>query len=379
MNEDCLNVQTIVSATYDGEHVDAPAIAEARAHCNDCSECAAFVTTLAAVRRIPAQSAPRPAVEAAIAAMRAEVERATEERAATAAAAAAATQEAELEAIERGDVAAEVPPTVTDNLPDQRTAAPAGGIVLHLPAFNRQNWRIWASWAGGAAAVLVVASIATMQGARYIARDAQSSGGVAMTTGTESAEQAAPSLGDQNDGAAAPAAPEDTEADRAQTLTAGATYITLGDWVYRYTGDIDVEPAVAEKVGTTTSALDTQSAPQAYDVYYYGTQDSVAVQMEERWLGFELVTRSFQGRRYGLQSPALSGFNQWPALPTSVTVPTSDDGSPDLERYLPDDNGVTIYRRRDADPAAGFAIAPGTNPGDPAAGNPNWTWWAPVP
>jgi hypothetical protein len=44
-----------------------------------------------------------------------------------------------------------------------------------------------------------------------------------------------------------------------------------------------------------------------------------------------------------------------------------------------DDAGVTVFSRIGEVPDRGFAIAPGTPSGDPAAGNPNWTWWLPVP
>ena len=31
------------------------------------------------------------------------------------------------------------------------------------------------------------------------------------------------------------------------------------------------------------------------------------------------------------------------------------------------------------EPAQGFAVAPGTVATDPAAGDPYWTWWTPLP
>lgn len=378
MNEECLNAQTAISATYDGEHVDAAAIAAARTHSAECADCAEFVRTLAAVRRVPAPAADPAALDSAIAAMRAEAERAAEERAVLEAMAAAETQPeaaAQPQQVPSAPTAVETPVEAAVEEHPAKTADSVSELLVRLSGAGRQRWAVWGAWAAGAAAVLFIAGIATLQGARFIASQTRAGEPTAIVTGT-----AVDTAGETN-------APAEESQDGAVTslgtapgtAATGARYITLGDWVYEYTSDITVNPANAQKVGNTTSALDTKSAPASYDVFFYGTKDHVTIESGGRWMDFVLVTRSFQGKRYGLQSPPLSGFEQWPTLPAGITTPTGTDGSPDLERYLPDDQGVTIFRIKGREPQAGFAIAPGTSTSDPARGNPNWTWWAPLP
>jgi hypothetical protein len=43
-----------------------------------------------------------------------------------------------------------------------------------------------------------------------------------------------------------------------------------------------------------------------------------------------------------------------------------------------DDRGREVFVPFGAYVSGGFALAPGTPADDPAAGNPNWTWWEPI-
>jgi hypothetical protein len=208
--------------------------------------------------------------------------------------------------------------------------------------------------------------VLAVRGAGYIAGDADSADEQAMVENT----QAAPPVS-QRDIAGGAAAEEAAPASRAE-------YITVGAYVYRYTGTTDVGGSEVATLGTTLTALDTETAPRQFEVVSRREGDAVIV-AEDRTLGFELVTRTLQGRTYAMQSRALSGFGQWPTLPDGFAEPTSDSGAPTFAPSISDDSGVAVYTPGGASPRDGFAVAPGTATSDPAAGNPNWTWWAPAP
>lgn len=92
------------------------------------------------------------------------------------------------------------------------------------------------------------------------------------------------------------------------------------------------------------------------------------------------VTRLRKGVSFQLRAEqGLARFGLWPDLPANLTRPTSANGSPAFTPAGTDDAGVPIFVRIGDAADRGFAVAPGTSRGDPAAGNPNWTWWAPVP
>jgi hypothetical protein len=71
-------------------------------------------------------------------------------------------------------------------------------------------------------------------------------------------------------------------------------------------------------------------------------------------------------------------FGEWPELPTRFQVPTSPDGFPTFVIAGGDALGVQTYTAKGVPQSQGFAIAPGTPGTDPAASNPNWTWWEPM-
>jgi len=92
---------------------------------------------------------------------------------------------------------------------------------------------------------------------------------------------------------------------------------------------------------------------------------------------FDAVVRTFRGVTYQQQSSSIPGFGVWPSLPSQISAPTSPDGSPTFVEVGQDDAGVKMYRLVASDASSGIGIAPGTSAGDPAGGNPNWTWWTP--
>jgi len=355
VDESCLDAQRIVSETYDGAHVDPAEIQRARIHCASCEHCAAFVSTLAAVRRLPDPSAPETVIESALA-------KVDEERRRLDAEAAAAIQAA----AEREAAAKQADATE----PEPSTNGRAGAGPLRRRLSTLPSWAVYGGYIAAAAAALLVAGIVAVQGAKFIAAPTSESASdqdvlyVAPDSGTMTDDEETRSFGAEMSG---------------QTESSVA-YVTVGEWVYEFTGAENSQPPSAEKIGTTTSALDTSSAPRTLDVLAFGDPEAVIVTDGEQFLLFELVTRGYRGNTYALQSRAVTAFKQWPSLPERYPEPESDDGSPTFTRAGADADRVTIYTVEGMDPTRnGFAIAPGTPPDDPAAGNPNWTWWAPLP
>ena len=93
-----------------------------------------------------------------------------------------------------------------------------------------------------------------------------------------------------------------------------------------------------------------------------------------------IVKRTYQARSpTRFRAPISREYGQWPSLPPGVPRPVpadNPDGSPVFSLDGQDASGTPVYRRVGSDRQTGIAIAPGTTPEDPAAGNPNWTWWA---
>jgi len=127
-----------------------------------------------------------------------------------------------------------------------------------------------------------------------------------------------------------------------------------------------------------TTSLDTGGAAIAYPVFADASSDTIIVDVgDDALMRFDPVVRTLRGTVYALRSGAITAFGQWPSLPSGIPEPSSPDGSPVFIAAGTDDAGVTLYVRPGTDPADGFAVAPGTAPTDPAAGNTGWTWWEP--
>lgn len=149
MSDECLKSQQTLSEASDGLPVSAEDLRDAKAHCAACSDCLAYVSGLAAVKKSPSPKAPEGLVDTVMGAVREEAERAKAEAAAAEALLAAQSAEA-AEGVDEGDI---IP------IPE---AAPRKDMGPY-------SWKAWAPWAGAAAVLLVVAGIAVMQGARFIA------------------------------------------------------------------------------------------------------------------------------------------------------------------------------------------------------------------
>jgi hypothetical protein len=87
----------------------------------------------------------------------------------------------------------------------------------------------------------------------------------------------------------------------------------------------------------------------------------------------------FTSVRYQLAAGnAIERFGEWPQLPVRFQAPASPDGSPTFVIASGDALGVQTYTAKGVPQTQGFAVAPGTPGADPAASNPNWTWWEPM-
>lgn len=339
MKQECRHAHEVISMAYDGEQVTNEDLRIAKTHCAECAECAAFVGGLARVRQIPAPQAPEAAIDRAMVAVKRDMERQ-----------AAQTAKAHRDAAER-------PTEQTDSTPVARL---------------RRSWTVWGGWAAAAAAVIVAVGVITANGVRYMNTPVDKAATEATLTAEQQATYGAPPA--TNKGAYPPYG-DAAALSRADKSAPGC--VVFQEFVYL----IDPQPRNltdgAALLGSLPSDLGSGTVLER-DVYAGSAPGSIVIG-EDRRSGYaaSAVVRQLGGRSYGLRSAQFSEYGVWPTLP-GMAQPTAADGSPVFEEYGTDDAGVTIYVIPGTDPTSGFAVAPGTAGTDPAAGNPNWTWWAPL-
>lgn len=326
---DCLQVCEVLSAAHDGEPVDATLLSGARTHAESCAECARFVTLL---ERLDAARAPRASAE-----LLARLE------------ASAAPIAAELRA------PAPLP-------------GPQGPFAPAPVSRARRTWVPRFTAFASAAAVIVLAltlgSLALIGGVR------QAEMKTASTEELRTTE--APLPGESYDAGAADAAA------KAQAESAAApAYITFGEEVWALVGPAEPVPSTLTTAGAFSSTLDDGGAGDR-TALFAGTDDTVLYTrtVDGRYLAFERVIRTRGHAEYVLVSGTpIVAFGMWPTLPGRFASPARPDGSPTFRYFGKDDAQVDIYIPPGGRIEDGFALAPGTPPDDPAAGNPNWTWW----
>jgi len=351
MKDECLHAQETLSQASDGVAVRAEDLRNAKVHCAACDECLAYVSALAALKKTPSPTAPPELADRVIAAVHAEAEQIdAEEAAATALLAAQAD-------------------TMTGNM-DAEEIDPAAMLAAEpRPSVGPDSWKGWAPYAAAAAVLLVVAGFAVMQGARFI-----SGTGDTASSDVQPSQAGAPAPYDVESTAGEGTYSAADEQDGAEN----ASYIEYGGWAYRFvrrTSSVS-SPTAA---GVVVSALDTEDAPTQHSVFTDSDSESLLLLDEDgRYLEFELVTRSAQGKSYVLVTRQIGGFGMWPLPPIGMPMPTEDDGSPVLRASVTDSHGQRMYVPDTDLPRDGFGVAPGTPRQDPAEGNPNWTWWQPV-
>lgn len=318
---DCLQASEIVSLAIDGELVDAARLAEARSHCASCPQCASLLRVLDRVRAVPTPKAP----DALLARLEG-----------------AAAQAAERV---RAEAAAPEPP-----------------VALH-PHVRARTPRLVAF--ASAAAVLLVAF--TVGSIALLSRSVPETAGELTTLSDEqysTVPSAEPEMG----------AAEDSTAMRTQEQAA-PPYVLYGETVYVQSSL--PAPSTLTTVGSVWSDLGSGSAANHAALLAPGTDEPLFVQAAPgQLLSFTRVVRTLGRAEYALVTDvAIARFGEWPTLPSEIPQPESADGKPVFHRIGFDDTGVNVYGLLTSSIDEGFAIAPGSAASDPAAGNPNWTWW----
>lgn len=346
---ECHDVQLIVSETVDSVPVSADRLEEARAHCAACDDCAAYVRALSRIQTLPSPPVPDGLEDRILAAVRDEAARVE-------------TQRAREDTAESAAPLAGAAPTTHVSLMDAMRA------YLDTP----ERRRAAALWGGAAAALLLVATVTTVSGIRAITAP------IAQQDAFKAAESAPSAMVD-----AATVTPEyDSGAAQEQlTVPDSATQvIAVSGVVYRLTGPVSgVASETLNPVGSTMTALDSGAGAIARPVLGVNDPERVYVTNDAgELLGFDRVTRLYNGRTYVHASGDISSFGAWPSLPAGIAAPSNPNGTPEYVESGIDSLGVRVYRPSAAGPESGFLIAPGTAASDPAAGNPGWTWWVPA-
>jgi hypothetical protein len=334
---ECLRAAEILAAAHDGELVDASELAQATAHCGECASCATFAQTLDRLEPLMAPPAP-PGL----------ADRILERTGALAAAAAEARS--------------------TAPAPDADTESHAAVTFREAPR----------AWSGRLIAFASVAAVLVLAiGISSVVLLGQMVGRTSESASTEEVVLGEP-LAATPEGDAGAAA--DESAMRSSQLES-PPYIAIDGAVWLLVGPAQPDPSLLTTVSTLTHALEDADAPiQRYAFSVPGETTTRYVRVVDGgYLEFSRVVRTLGRRPYGLMtgSPPMR-FGEWPTLPGQFETPTEADGSPTFQAIAKDDLGADAYVPITGQITNGFAIAPGTGPTDPAAGNPNWTWWVPL-
>lgn len=349
---ECHDVQLIVSEKMDGVSVSEERLAEAKAHCATCATCAAYVRALSRIQDLPTPPVPDGLERRIMDAVRDEAARIETQRS--------------LEEVELAETAAVAPMTV------EPATRPGLADIVRTLLDTPERRRAAAIWGGAAAALLLVATVTTVSGIRAI-------------TAPQDEKEALRSAGEVPGSVMADMAAESSEygaemTDQAAAPDNATQVIAVSGVVYRFTGPVSgVASETLSPVGSTMTALDSGDAAVARQVL--GVNDPARVYVANdkgELLGFDRVTRLYNGRQYVHASGDLTSFGVWPSLPAGIAAPSNPNGMPEYVESGTDSLGVRVYRPAAAGPESGFLVAPGTGPSDPAAGNPGWTWWVPA-
>lgn len=383
---DCLEAQAIISAAHDGEKVDAAVLAEATAHCDECEECGAFLEGLRAIDAMKAPQAPKQVVAGVLAAVAAAAaERAAAER--------IEVMQREVELLAAADVL-----PVPDNGDEPTTSQPAedgdkfGGLpkIMPLPAMPRIEGRpAWVEaasrwfdnmndsvkWAG-VGALTALAATALVAFVIVGGRGGTPADVASTDTDTRTMGSTGGSFGYNSK---SPAASEASGLSNPAPTTA-PDYLAFESRVYAPGALLADSSTATPTIGVAKTAFATGGGIQDATVYASPLKDgSIVVAGPDGLRLYEPVVRRVSSRRYQLVAGnSMERFGIWPTLPTRFTPPQSPDGSPSFSAAGTDAAGATIYAATGQPVTTGFAIAPGSATTDPAAGNPNWTWWEPL-
>lgn len=364
---DCLTAQSLISDAVDHEPVDSQQLAEAKVHCSGCANCSLFIRSLLVARNAPRPAPPADLVDRVMAAVRAEHE--AEQQAIADAEAAAADLEAS--ALVRDTTTPEAGVIAMGEPASDGTARAVSPVSAFQTWIRRRSQRELVVWASAAVLFVAVVGIGTVAGIRTM---------LPAPVETKSADTAAATMGGAapNATTSAPEAADSALSQTAPAATAGS-YVTVQGAVYVLSGPSTIATEGLTPLGTTVTSLGTGGTPVSHAVFSADDPDRAYVVDGTQVLSFDRVTRSFSGSTYQLMSAELSAYGQWPTLPSNIPAPTSEDGSPTFVEIPSVMQDAAVYRLASSDPSVGIAVAPGSATSDPAAGNPNWTWWAKIP
>lgn len=328
---DCLHAAEILAASHDGELLDAAVLAEARRHAAACPQCRALDLITRRIREIPSPAAPDELLvrlEALAADEAHRVRGAERDRTA-------------LDALARTPVP--LARTARPWMPRLTTVASAAAVLLLAAAVGGVAWL---NQGPGAANKGSEEAFTTLQYDEAPSAVPESDAGT-NDTAMRSAEQPAP------------------------------PYIVFSGGVY-VAADVPM-PADASPVGVVTTDLGT-GASVSRNVLSADPDGPLFVEAAEGYQAFARVERTFGRARYVLVADyPITMYGAWPTFPADLPQPMNLDGSLAYARFGFDDLGVDVYLPQGGNVEDGFAIAPHTEPDDPAAGNPDWTWWVPLP
>lgn len=327
---DCLQACEILSAAHDGDPVDAALLAEAKRHAESCAECRAFAGVLDRIAATPAPRAPERLV----------------------------TRLEELAAIAATGIREAPAPS-----PDPAPGPELADLHEHPePARWLPRFTAFASAAAVMLVVLMVGSIALLGG-----RGQQATESADRTF--DETQLTAPTAEDATANAVGSAAPV--------IVQPSPPCVSLDSAVWLLTGPATPDPSTLATAGVVASALDGQSQAD-HPAYFAGTDRTTLYvkTSDARFLAFTRVVRTLGRAPYGLVTGTpLPAFGAWPTLPERFGQPQAADGSPAFRLAGFDDANLDVFVPSGGNLTDGFAVAPGTPADDPAAGNPNWTWW----
>lgn len=332
----CIRNQATLCASHDGDHVPAHELNEQGEH-RDCRECVAFSDALDRIDAIPAPALPDGLLDRIMAAV--------------------ALEREALDAAEHAH---------------PQTHAASGPST---PGVTRLvDWvsgpRMWRGIAAGATvaaslvAVLVIGSLGSRpQTADLETSEAETSGpAMSLTYGSGRSST-------KDDGAASVQAP-----------AKAPDYVSFQERVFVPGSLLADSTAATPSIGSIMSAFGNAGSAVEATVYRSPLTDgSIVVRGPDGYRLYSPVVRMLNSVRFQLTTGIpIERFGTWPTLPARFAPPTAADGSPTFVPAVKDSLGVQVYASAGQPVSMGFAIAPRSNVTDPAGGNPNWTWWAPL-
>jgi len=337
MEMECLRTQATVSAMHDGEHVTDENAEAARAHIAECGPCRSFEADLDRLADLSGPAAPDGLVDRVMVAV--------------------AAIAAERVADEQVSAVAEMP-----------------AILKEEPASPRFTWFTERTRLGVYGAMAVAASVLVLV-AMLSLRGPGTPPATESSTATNSAGSADLTFSGKTATAPVTAAPAPTPAP-----ASAPDYVTFKERVYAPSALLADSTVATPSLGTVSTAFASAASPSQVPAYRSPVADgSIVIKGPDGARVYVPVFRMFNSTKYQMVAGnAVDRFGTWPELPSRFPAPSSPNGSPTFTAAGSDALGVRIYTARDVPQAQGFAIAPGTPGTDPAASNPNWTWWEPL-